>query len=202
MPKKSKIDFPRLKRIEQLNDTYCGPAVLEMLLGFKGFKVTQEELVDAAGVRGKIKERGMTIEELAKAASLVPEIQFWYKRFSTIGQLSQLVNFYKTPVGVEWQGVFKEKDGRDVSDDDPGHYSVITAINTDKNVIMLADPYEDYAGRDRRFTILEFERRWWDINEIESPVSKQRYQIDDYHALFIITSKKETFPEQLIMEKG
>ncbi len=195
--------FPNLPRVRQKNNYFCGPAVLTALLKFKNFEVGQDAVVDKANVADKIKSRGMLIEEIAKASRiLAPELDFWYKRHSTLAELSLLINEHKHPAGIEWQGLFEFEDDEDEgdSDSDPGHYSIVTQIDLATNLVILSDPYKDYAGRDRRFTVLEFERRWWDITEIYDSVSHLNKEVDDYHAMFIVTEKNQEFPRSLGME--
>jgi len=203
MPKTYLSDFPNLPRLAQLNSLYCGPAVLAMLAGFWGKEIDQEEIVRTTGVGLKIKARGMTIEELGLAIKrLTPELRFWFKRQATISELSRLINFFKVPVGVEWQGIFDYPDEEidENEDDDPGHFSIVTHINTGNNLIKVADPDRHYAGKDRFFTILQFERRWWDINEVTDLVSRRSFEQDDYHAMFVLTPVEESFPMELGME--
>jgi len=202
----SNLSFPGLKRVRQLNSFFCGPAVLEMLLSFHGVEIDQSLVVEKSGVALKIKQRGMTVEELALAAEkLVPDFQFWHKRHSTLKELSLLVNEFRIPVGVEWQGIFEfedEAEDTEMDDEDPGHYSVVTRVNLADNLVYLADPYKSYAGKDRRLTVLEFERRWWDINETVDLKTRRRVQVDDYHMMFVVTRKEKNFPEQLKMSQG
>jgi len=200
----SNLTFPSMGRVKQKNNSYCGPAVLEMLYSFLGRKVGQEEIVQAAKISRKIKSRGMLVEEMALAIkTLTPEYNFWSKRKSQTSELSEIVNRYNFPVGVEWQGVFKYKGLReDDEDDDPGHYSVVTQISVSDKKIFLADPFRVYAGRDREFTLLEFERRWWDINEIVDRATRKKKQMDDYHLMFIIVPKESDFPARLGMRLG
>ena len=106
----SKLPFPLLKRVKQANSFYCGPAVIQMLLSFHDFKISQKRVVIAAAVKRKIKNHGMTLFDLTKAThKLAPQFQFWHKKNATIKNLSLLVNKYKYPVGVEWQGLFDYK---------------------------------------------------------------------------------------------
>ncbi len=200
-----------MKRVRQETMYYCGPAVLQMLLNFKAVDRSQRSLVDAAEIHHKIAQYGMYIDELAKAVERsAPEYQFWHKHYSTIDELSRLVNEFNYPVGVAWQGVFDYDDDDDEEeeeegqgdDDDPGHYSVVTHISKQENVVQLSDPFKYYAGTDRKFTVLEFERRWWDINDAIDPVTGKKYQQDDYHTMFIITRKSEDFPAALGMVRG
>ncbi len=191
-----------MQRISQITGSYCGPAVLAMLLSFNGISVSQEEIVRVSGVASKIKSNGMTLEEMAVAIrAIMQDYVFCFKRHASIRDLALLVNTYKIPVGVEWQGIFDYETGDD-DDDDPGHYSVVTAINEKDKKILLADPDRHYAGKDREFRIIRFERRWWDINEVTNPITKKTKQIDDYHALFVIVDKKTEFPKELGLRKA
>lgn len=200
----SNLTFPSMKRVKQKNNSYCGPAVLEMLYSFLGKKIGQEEIVEAAKVARKIKIHGMLVEEMALAVNiLTPEYSFWSKKKSQASELSEIVNRYNFPVGVEWQGVFKYKGPReDDEDDDPGHYSVVTKISVSDKKISLADPFRVYAGQDREFTLLKFERRWWDINEVVDPVTKKKKQVDDFHLMFLIVPRENDFPARLGMRLG
>jgi len=49
---------------------------------------------------------------------------------------------------------------------------------------------------------LEFERRWWDISTIIDAKTKKPCQIDDYHLMFVVTTKQQVFPEKLGMKKA
>jgi ABC-type bacteriocin/lantibiotic exporter with double-glycine peptidase domain len=189
--------FPTLKRVCQKTTSHCGPAVLEMLASYVGVYIDQEEFVDAVGIRKKLDEYGMIVSEMRTAISiLAPQLQFWYKSNSTLNDLSEIVNRFNFPVAVEWQGVFFEDE-----DEDNGHYSAVTHIDTVNNMIMLSDPYKRFAGSDRRFHILEFEDRWWDENEVINPYTGNTQVIRDDHMLFIVTPKEAIFPEYLGMLK-
>lgn len=172
-----------------------------MLCSYLGRPKEQEAYVQAAGVALRIKTEGMTVNELGLAASrLFPELTFWSKNYATLSELSKLVNQYNFPVGVEWQGIFDNPDddesSNEDSDDDPGHYSVITGISTEENWLTLADPYRN-RGFDKQLTILEFVRRWWDINIIINPRTGKHEEVDDYHTLFIITPNNGISPSDL-----
>lgn len=191
-------NFPNLKRVSQKTLSHCGPAVLEMLISFLGREIDQEEFVDAVGIRDKLPTNGMLISEMGTAVRiLAPEMQFWFKENSSLSELRRLVMNYKYPAGVEWQGVFYEE-----ADEDNGHYSVVTYIDTTNNIIMLADPYERFAGSDRIFHILEFEDRWWDENEVRDPETGNTRYERDYHMMFVVTPKEATWPEELQMTRG
>lgn len=178
-----------------------------MLLGFLGYEVSQAQIVAAAGIEDKIKVHGATINDLALAVSrLFPnELQFWFKFNSSLNDLSSIVNQHHYPVGVEWQGLFDWPDDEDDEDDyyeddddDAGHYSIVTHIDTMKNEVVIADPEKHYSHDDRKFTILGFEHRWWDINKITDASGKLQ-EVDDNHAMFIVTEKYQFFPESIHM---
>jgi len=197
--------FPLLPRVAQENSYYCGPAVLKALLAFYGKEVTQDEIVAAAGVAHKIKDHGMTVAELALASrTIAPELQFWSKTNSTMGELSALINLQQQPIGIEWQGVFDypDEDIDEDEDDDPGHFSIITRLDTRNNIVLIADPDRHYAGKDRLFSVLELERRWWDINKVINPFTHIVEEVDDYHVMFFVTKKESVFPENYAMQRG
>lgn len=186
-----------MKRVTQVTSSHCGPATLEMLASFLGIYISQNSFVSAAGVEEKLETHGMTIEEMKKAVGiLLPDCCLWTKNGAGVYELSNLINNYHFPVGVEWQGVFFEDE-----DDDNGHYSVVTHIDTVNNLVMLADPYRRFAGEDRRFPIIEFESRWWDENEIKDPATGSVRIERDEKLLFVLTPKETTFPQLLGMQK-
>jgi ABC-type bacteriocin/lantibiotic exporter with double-glycine peptidase domain len=196
--------FPEMPRVAQENSYYCGPAVLQMLFGFYAYSFTQQELVNSLNLSKKIRAKGITVQEIGLIAQkIAPEFTFWFKANSSIKELSLLVNKFKTPVGVEWQGVFDypEKEATEDEDDDPGHIAIVTHVDLQKNFLLIADPDIHYAGKDRQFSLLRFERRWWDINEITDPRTQKHKEVDDYRVMFIITPATTTFPLRLKMEK-
>lgn len=192
------LGFPQMKRVKQISVVHCGPAVIKMLLSIYGIEVKQKQIVEAAGAEWKLKTHGMTVAELGAAVKLlVAQMQLWFKTQATIGELARLVHEYGLPVGVEWQGVFEEYE-----DEDSGHYGVVTRVDTLHNVIMLADPFKKYAGKDRRFSVVDFERRWWDTNEIIDRTTGKRWHQKDDQMMFVVIPKEMTFPEELGMQRG
>jgi hypothetical protein len=204
--KKYKVDF-LLPRFTQISESHCGPAVIQMLLANLGIEASQEAIAEAGGATQLIELNGMRVDQLAKAVqSLAPQACFWYKDKASIQDLITLVEEYNYPVGVEWQGDFdadgdEENSDSETGDDDYGHYSIVTAVRSDQGVLVIDDPYKDYRNQDRIFTIEEFERRWYDYNEITDPKGHSRY-IEDYHMLFMITLKEENWPKELGMKKA
>lgn len=190
--------FPQMKRVRQITSYHCGPAVVKMLLSCYGMDVKQQQIVEAAGIAKRLKTYGMTVTEMAVAIDkLSLGMQLWWKNDSSLKELQELVVVYSQPVGVEWQGVFEEYE-----DEDPGHYAVVVRADMANNLILLADPFKKYAGRDRRFSIMEFEHRWWDTNEVTDAKTKKRTSVKDYHMMFIVVPRQETFPEKLGMVRG
>lgn len=196
--------FPKLKRVAQINSYFCGPAVLEMLCSNLDFEISQDKFSEVLGGGKKVKEHGMTVEEMALAVSqLAPALQFWFKRNSTVKELTEVLNVYKYPVGVEWQGIFDYEDAdSDDEDDDPGHYSVIVGINKTKKLVTIIDPDKHYIAKNRKIGLLRFERRWWDINKVLDAKTGKRKESDDYRMMFLITPKGVTFPEKYGMNRG
>lgn len=194
----SPAHFPSMKRVAQMSNAHCGPAVVEMLFSNLGVEVNQEQIVAAAGVAYKLRSHGMTVDELSFAAKrIAPHLAFWSKRDSDAHELLEIVEHHHYPVGVEWQGVFGED-----TDEDDGHYGIVTHVDRDNGILLLADPYGKFAGHDRLFHVYDFVDRWWDINEIIDPFSRKVRHVADDRALFIVTKPEEIFPESFGMVRG
>jgi ABC-type bacteriocin/lantibiotic exporter with double-glycine peptidase domain len=187
--------FPAMKRVRQKSDAHCGPAVLQMLSQFWKLNYTQTEFVKAAHVVN-INKTGLTPKDMALAVKRVTPLQFWVKQKTTINQLAKIINNYKVPVGVEWQGVF----GKAYSGFDDGHYSIVVKVDKRKRQVIIADPYRHFAGKDRVFTFTEFAKRWWDFNEIKTKTRKKRV-IRDRQLIFVLTPKNRHFPEIMKMKQ-
>lgn len=193
------LPFPGLHRVRQITNVHCGPAVVKMMLSFVGVRVMQKEVMAAAGItEAKLRNYGMVYTEMAKAVNnLAPSCNFWYKSDSSLGELSQVINVFRYPVGVEWQGIFLPEH----KDEDDGHYGVITRVDTVGNLISLVDPFY-YDGEDRRMGVVEFERRWWDVNMVHDMVTGRFQEVYDRRLMFVVTHAGETFPEELGMSRG
>lgn len=195
--------FPRMRRVRQISVYACGPATLEMLFSFVGVKVSQTGIIRSLRAQKRIRAWGLIVKELAKAARIYGDgdFIFWKKQFATLGDLSTIVNKYKWPVGVEWQGVFYEND-----DEDNGHYGVVTKIDKKAGYLRIADPYFNgtfkYGDVDRRFGIKEFLKKWWDINQVKFSGSSKIRNVKDTRMMFIITPKGTSWPRRLGMKKA
>jgi hypothetical protein len=187
------MPFPSMKREKQINSDYCGPAVITTLYSFLGVKTSQRKIVASIRVQNKIKNFGLNIKDLARASKIAGKgaFSFWKKANSKVSDLDLAINKYKSPVGIEWQGVFYEDE-----DDDSGHFSIITKIDKNLKYSRIADPYKLFTGVDRKFGIKEFEKRWWDENVIN------RKTILDKRVMFLITPKGDSWPKKLGMTKA
>ncbi|MCI0398518.1 MAG: C39 family peptidase [Chloroflexi bacterium] len=198
------IEYFQIRRAHQISESHCGPAVIQMLLSNLGIEVTQEMVAESGGAAEYIELQGMRPDQLALAVrQLAPQTQFWYKKNAKLKELIRLVDEFRHPVGVEWQGIFDgDEEDEDDDEDDYGHFSVVTYVDLDKNELIIVDPYKDYVSRDHILTFAEFASRWWDYNEFTDPKTDRSKLVEDYHYMFIITPAEETFPLQLRMKKG
>lgn len=194
----SGVAFPAMDRPKQIDIYSCGPAVISSLYSFLGVKVSQRGIIVSLRAKEKIKKYGLNMKDMARAAKIVGkgDYVFWKKSGGKISDLDTVVNKHKYPVGVEWQGVFYE-----YSDEDDGHYSIVTKVDKKAKYLRIADPSRDFAGVDRKFDIKFFENRWWDENEISVAGTTRKRKVEDYRVMFLITPKGENWPEKLGMGK-
>ena len=206
MPEKSnserKYDFHR-ECFTQIDESHCGPAVIQMLLHNLGIEVTQEQVAEAGGASDLIEQQGMRVDQLERAVqTLAPQTSFWYKDHSTITELVKIVADYEYPVGVEWQGFFEDTLEDETEDGDYGHYSVVTMVNQASQKLIIADPYKDFRSEDRIFSFEFFMSRWWDTNEFPDPQTGKDHLVEDRQMMFMITPVEVTFPLLLDMKRG
>jgi hypothetical protein len=195
-------NYFRMRRAQQITDSHCGPAVIQMLLSNLDIEVTQQQVAAAGGAENFIEMHGMRVDQLAQAVkTLAPDAQFWYKDSASLDDLRALVLKHQYPVGVEWQGVF-EDEGEDDPEPDYGHYSIIADINNDTGQLTLVDPYRNYYIEDRIFDQKVFEERWIDWNYVTDPATGIGQLVTDHHMLFIVTPNGETFPERLGLKRN
>ena len=189
----SGLAFPKMERVRQASSSHCGPAVLVTLFSNFDIKVSQRSIVASLRAQNKIKKFGFNMVDMGKATKIIAKgkFSFWKKTNAKVSDLDAAVNKHKSPVGVEWQGVFYEDE-----DEDNGHFSVITKIDKKSGYLRIADPYYKFAGVDRKFKTREFEKRWWDENVIKGR------NLHDKRVMFVIVPKGETWPKKLGMKKG
>ena len=189
--------FDRLRWIEQISESHCGPAVIQMLLENIGVHVTQEEITEAAGATHTIATHGTRVDQLAKAVQeLSPNARLWYKEKATPEDLEYILENYKFPVGVEWQGLFGDVDE---DDDDYGHYSIVAHIDKVKDELIVIDPYKDFVDQNRILNMSLFLKRWWDYNEVQDPQTGKKVFKKDEQLFFVVTPRSVSFPTELGM---
>jgi hypothetical protein len=190
--------FSRLRRIQQITENHCGPAVTQMLLENIGVNVSQEEITEAAGATHTIETHGTRVDQLAKAVhELAPIAKLWYKEKASVEDLEYVLNECKFPVGVEWQGLFEDIDD---DDEDYGHYSIIAHIDKVKDEIIVVDPYKDFVDQSRIVKMSLFLNRWWDFNEVKDLETGEKEFKKDEQLFFVVTPLSITFPAELGMQ--
>lgn len=190
--------FSRLRRIEQITENHCGPAVIQMLLENIGVNASQEEITEAAGATHAIETHGTRVDQLAKAVQqLAPIAKLWFKEKSGPEDLEYVLNECKYPVGVEWQGLFEDMDQ---DDDDYGHYSIIAHIDKSKDELIVVDPYKDFVDQSRIVKMSTFLNRWWDFNEIKDPQTGEKTFKKDEQLFFVVVPLSVAFPAELGMQ--
>ena len=206
MPEKSnserKYDFHN-DRFTQIDESHCGPAVIQMLLDNLGIEVTQKEVADAGGASDLIEQQGMRIDQLELAVKkLAPQTCFWYKDHSNIAELVKIVDDHNYPVGIEWQGLFEDVLEDETEDGDSGHYSVVTMVDPSRHKLVIVDPYKDFRPQDRIFTLEFFKSSWRDKNNYPDPQTGNDRLDEDRQMMFVITPEEVTFPLLLGMRGG
>ena len=190
--------FSRLRRIEQITENHCGPAVIQMLLENIGVHVTQEEITEAAGATNSIATHGTRVDQLAKAVHYFsPDAKLWYKEYASPEDLEYVLDVCKFPVAVEWQGLFGDEDE---DDDDYGHYSIISHIDRGKDELIIVDPYKDFIDQSRIVSMSLFLTRWWDFNEVKDPQTGEKTFKKDEQLFFVVAPRDVTFPDELGMQ--
>lgn len=200
MPEPSLHNIFHFHKVTQISESHCGPAVLQMLLGNIGIEINQQAITQAAGATKTIVRNGIRIDEMAQAiANLNYPAQLWYKPHATIEDIRTLLDIYKYPVGVEWQGLFSDDD--EEINSATGHYSIVTRVDEEKKALIIADPYKDFADQDRIINIEKFHHRWWDINYFKDETGK-KHRIRDNQVLFIVTPENIQFSPGLGLLRG
>src|SRR5512141_1652910 len=190
--------FSRLRRIEQITENHCGPAVLQMLLENIGINAAQEEITEAAGATKTIETHGTRVDQLARAVQqLAPIAKLWHKENATEVDLEYVLDTCKCPVGVEWQGLFDDEDD---DDEDYGHYSIIANIDRAKDELIVVDPYKDFVDQNRIIKMSTFLNRWWDFNEVKDPDTGEKTCKKDEQLFFVVAPLSVTFPAELGMQ--
>lgn len=203
MPKISNntIQNISVKKTTQITESHCGPAVVQMLLSYLNIHISQKRITKVAGAEKTIQKHGTRVDQLAQAVKkLAPRTEFWYKKHARLDDIRILLRKYQHPVGVEWQGIFGDVKTNN-PDADYGHYSVVIAINDRKREIIIADPYKDFANRNRIVSTYRFGKRWWDFNEVKNSNNGKKRMQKDNRLLFVITPSNTIFLKTLGLKK-
>jgi len=190
--------FNRLRRIEQITENHCGPAVIQMLLENIGVNASQDAITEAAGATHTIETHGTRVDQLAKAVQqLAPDARLWYKEYAHVEDLEYVLDECKFPVAVEWQGLFDDEDDED---EDYGHYSIISHIDQAKDELIIVDPYKDFVDQSRIIKMSVFLKRWWDFNEVKDPHTSEKTFKKDEQLFFVVAPRRMSFPIELGMQ--
>lgn len=136
---------------ETLHGSFCGPAVIKMVLDFYGIEKTESEV---AGLSNKDEDLGISDQDIKRVlenSGLKVEIKN-YADFEDI----QTALDKKAPVIIDWmtRGRYDYEED-EVAD---GHYSVV--VGMDEENIFLQDPE---VGRVRKIPKEDFIRVWFDF---------------------------------------
>lgn len=205
----------KMARVRQLNNSYCGPAALSILLQHYGIEEDQEKIVTAASTREFVIQHGMSIEKLGLAVrNLYPEKRLWVKRDSSLADVERMVREFNYPVGVNWQGIFETNDYEEDPDipsdppeeDDPnhickgdaGHYSVVVDVDRANDNVRITDPYGNFSGEDRFVGVQDFLNRWWDDRMDVLPDGTRKYVFEN-RLMYVVVPLSVRLPEELGM---
>ncbi len=209
-----------VKKSKQETGAYCGPAVVQMLIGQLKEEVSQEQIVEACEAKETVMSLGIPLVDLAKGVKKIfPGLQVWEKQDSQVSDMQILVD-KGYPVAVDWQGIFTTDEYGDeilvtknrfqewldkyrkipVAAGDQGHYCIVVEIDSKKGFIKFVDPYGHYAGKERFIAVWEFEERWWD-DRVGVDEAGKKVVIVENRMMFLITPSDDTFPETVGMKR-
>lgn len=206
MPSNSKPELPqsparRFKYYQQITESHCGPAVVQMLFDALHVDVSQEDITLAANAVSTIETAGTRIDQLAQATKkLQPQYELLYKTNSRLEDIHLLINQFEIPVAVEWQGIFDVPEEED-ENEDYGHYSIISHIDMIHKRLIVVDPYKDFVDQDRILSFSQFLPRWWDTNEFTNSVNK-KVTVIDRRLLFIIIPQDHPAHQKISLKPG
>ncbi|KKU33034.1 hypothetical protein A3K29_05155 [Candidatus Collierbacteria bacterium RIFOXYB2_FULL_46_14] len=204
-----------LSRARQETGSYCGPAVMQMLVSSLGLSLDQEAIVDACKARDTVQRLGLPLVDLAKGLrKIYPELMVWQKEDSSVEDIHKLLEAGYI-VGVDWQGIFNSDEyGDDAVNKwsdfwnkitgvpeikgEQGHYCVALEVNKKKGYLRFADPYGHYAGKDRFVALWEFEERWWDDRIGKDARGKKIYVLEK-RLIFVVAKKGDQKPAKFGM---
>lgn len=175
-----------------------------MLLAQRGVAANQDRLTELAEIETTISVHGARVDQLARAVERLREgVCLWRKDRTTLADLAALIRDYRTPAGVEWQGLFEDDEAdEDFAAADYGHYSIVTRIDPQRNSLTLRDPYPDFCHKDRVFAMDWFVSRWWDVNLAPAPATGILRPVEDRRVMFVVAGERARFPARLGMTRA
>ena len=136
---------------EILNNSYCGPASLKILLSYYGVDKTEKELAEMSGWNKDLGIDDKGIKKVAEALGFKVKI----KNNSSYSDIQKWLD-KGVPVIVNWftsgRNDYPESETAD------GHYSVVAGL--DDRFIYLQDPE---LGKMRKIKRYDFMRVWFDF---------------------------------------
>jgi hypothetical protein len=183
----------------QQEQGHCGPASVEMLFSFNGLTVPQRSISGAAGMTTSFSTPGMRLDELSVAVDRHPQGEFYLlaRYHSNIDDITRSGGTLPAG-GVEWQGRFPRPDGGEF---DLGHYSVITAIDPERDLLYIADPEENnLLTTNGSIAIRLFEPRWWEVDVLPWSDDFSTTRVSEMERLmFVVACPQNT---SLLVEMG
>ncbi len=201
----------------QIDEGFCGPAVLQHFLNIYGHSVSQNNIADILGGYSNVKTHGVTTNEMAVALnSINPDLVIWEKENSTWRDAAILLNKYSDePAGngvvINIQGIYVDADMlvpgaaeqiKIVSDSSVGNEPVSDAdiikraLEEDNgHFIVVTNIYDNGQVRflDPSFSYPRIlgrntlSRRWWEV--FETQILK--------NVMLVLVKKGDNFPSEL-----
>ncbi|KKQ07996.1 MAG: hypothetical protein US18_C0004G0008 [Parcubacteria group bacterium GW2011_GWB1_36_5] len=136
---------------ETLHGSFCGPAVIKMVLDYYGIEKTEAEIAVVANKNDDLGISDQDIKRVIESFGLKVEI----KNLAIFEDIKSVLD-KDAPVIVDWM----TRGRADYDEDDlaDGHYSVVVGL--DEENIYLQDPE---VGRMRKLLKEDFIRVWFDF---------------------------------------
>lgn len=136
---------------ETLHGSFCGPAVIKMVLDFYGIDKSEDEVAILSKKDDDLGIGDKDIKRTLEGEGLKVEI----KNFASFDDIQAVLD-KKSPVIVNW--LTRGRADYDEDDLADGHYSVVVGL--DEENIYLQDPE---VGRVRKIVKKDFIRVWFDF---------------------------------------
>jgi hypothetical protein len=180
-----------IRRLVRQKPGHCGPSCLEMMLSCYGIDIPQDIIMNATGIPEALQKEGARIDQLDKAIRLLaPDYVLLAKYDASVEDLVLMTEEFALPVGVEWQGVFVDSNGKRFEE---GHFSLVVGVDQSAGSILMLDPDGKSALEEGRIPIRDFEERWWEENGIPLPDNPgEEETIRNDRLLFVLVPKDQS----------